>query len=419
MLILSPAFRSLDDPFAFFSPDPTPSQPETIGIIHTHLSVRSIINESISLLQTVFAREAGLSLEEAIRTKAVPEMVVDGDLDARISYIPEHLSFVVFELIKDAMRAVMRFKPEERDDIPLRATIVEGPPEDDLIIRISDCGGGVSDLVSRLAAGRASAAASTARATAQQPAMPLASDGSAMPTMPATTIGKEQGAVASSFTTTSPLAASSPAAGGHVFGANLNDSTTLDQPPPSWPVGAVSPVRSSGVSSSLTDVLCSFSNVKRRLELEEEARRAEVQMERALRGRENGGEGAPINDETAAQAVASSAAASGLSSPSGSTTSTLLGASAQAGLGSRSKLELLRRIGKFKGTVSEQVGSTTAGAPAAQTSGNGKSSSSSPTASTSEEHHELQSSLSSTSLGLADTGLGMAMARVYAGEPRR
>lgn len=412
-MLFSPRASSLDDPFAFFSPEPSlgePALPETIGIIRTHLSVRGIIRESISLLQTVFAREAGLSVEEAIRTKAVPDVVVDGDLEARVSYIPEHLSFVVFELVKDAMLAVMRFKPEERDEIPLRVTIVEGPPEDDMIIRISDCGGGVSDLVSRLAAAAPTGAAAAARASHRAAS-------SAVPTMPATTVGKGEGAVASSSTTASPL--SSPPSSSGQDPSSDTSPPTLDQTPHHWPAGAISPVRSSGVSSNLTDVLCSFSNVKQRLELEEEARREKGKIEQVLRG-ERGGMNEGPNAATSQASLAEEGQEEEDSDvqSSGSTSSTLLGASAQAGLGSRSKLELLRRTGKFKGTVREQVGSAGSADQTDSTIPSPSPSVDPPPrpqpARTNEQHHYLQSSLSETSLGLADTGLGMAMARVYA-----
>ncbi len=45
-------------------------------------------------------------------------------------------------------------------------TIVEGPPEEDLIIRISDSGGGLPDLIEQLAAPARSAAAAYAKAAA-------------------------------------------------------------------------------------------------------------------------------------------------------------------------------------------------------------------------------------------------------------
>lgn len=343
-------------------------------------------------------------------------MILDGDLDAKISYIPEHISFIVFELIKDAMRAVMRYKPEERDEIPLRATIVEGPPEDDMIIRISDCGGGVSDLVSRLADIPRSPRAARPRRTGGSHA-----DGSAslmddhghsrtsIATMPSTTVNKNT-AFASSGSTLSPLSAE--------YGSSAE--------PSSWPSGATSPV-SMNSSSTLTDVLCSFSNVRKRLELEEEARKAEARFGLDQTKQEGAPAAEPPTEHsqpegTSGQGPTKSFPAihSNDSLPANATTSTLLGASAQAGLGSRSKLEHLRRVGKFKGTVGEQV--VFSASPSSSPSSSGTPQQPlGPFKATEQDTNpaipaesDFRTSMTSTSLGLTDTGLGLPMARVYA-----
>lgn len=363
--------EALDDPFAFFSIEPANSQPEHIGIIHTHVSVRSIIQESISLLTQIFAQAAGVSVEEAQKTQIVPEVVVDGDLNAHISYIPEHLSFIVFELIKDAIRAVMRFKPEERDTVSIRATIVEGPPEDDLIIRISDCGGGVSDLLTRLASMPKDYNINAGNPTAYaSPPFAGIGDVSSPTTMPATFI-TGQGAVATSSSTASPLSSNSPPTSADA--GSFADRTRS----PMYPIGLLSP------ATNLTDVLCSFSNVRRRLELEDEVMQEEARVGELPKEQQQ--------DTRGQDRQASSA-----------TISPLLGASAQAGLGSRSKLEQLRRTSRFKGTVGEQIPqrSPSNHVPSA-TGGSG-------------HPEDLNSSIATTSLGLADTGLGMALARVYA-----
>ncbi len=96
----------------------------------------------------------------------IPKVEVDGDLKARFAYIPEHLEYIVFELLKNAIRATMRKHAGEEERGLVRVTIVEGPPEEDLIIRISDSGGGLPDLIEQLAAPARSAAAAYAKATA-------------------------------------------------------------------------------------------------------------------------------------------------------------------------------------------------------------------------------------------------------------
>jgi hypothetical protein len=143
----------LDDPFHFFNDsDATTTQQqendgEHVGIIYTSLKVSSVVQKGIRLLTGMFKGE----IEAGIRTgdaAVLPEIVVDGALEARFAYIPEHLEYIMFELLKNSMMAVMRQPVSMRDPVCIRVTIVEGPPDEDLIIRISDCGGGLPSVVS-------------------------------------------------------------------------------------------------------------------------------------------------------------------------------------------------------------------------------------------------------------------------------
>lgn len=131
-------------------------------------------------------------------------------------------------------------------------TIVEGPPEEDLIIRISDSGGGLPDLISQLSTPGAEG----------------------LPTPPPPT--------------------SSPAI----------DPFSDPQPTPSWYArGGVGSAGTTSASDPLIDALCSFSTVRRRLDLE-------------------------------AQRDARS----------------------EAGLATRDRFDALRSVRRFKGTVTEGTG---------------------------------------------------------------
>lgn len=341
-----------------------------------------------------------MALEEACRSKVIPEVVVDGDLDARISYIPEHLSFIVFELIKDAMGAVMRFRPEERDTVSIRATIVEGPPEDELIIRVSDCGGGVSDLLTRLAAVSTSPPSSTQDGSRRMGERENTINGQASSTsMMTTTFVTTQRAMPTSGSTKSL----SPEDDGDGEGRSGWSVDVCETYPESghltgWPSEALLSVGVLNPATSLTDVLCSFSNIRRRLELENEVRREE--------GREEYEHGPALLQEGPVWKQRRDLR-SGATTAS-SSKSPLLSASAQAGLGSSSKLEQLRRTTRFKGTVSEQIISAPCTDPHSPPAGTKDRGGPPPFS------ENLKSSIAATSLGLADTGLGMALARVYA-----
>ena len=58
------------------------------------------------------------------------------------AYVPGHLSHIVFELLKNSLRAVVeRFGPDAESFPPIRVIVVEG--SEDITIKISDEGGGI------------------------------------------------------------------------------------------------------------------------------------------------------------------------------------------------------------------------------------------------------------------------------------
>jgi pyruvate dehydrogenase kinase 2/3/4 len=64
--------------------------------------------------------------------------------DLTFPYVPGHLSHIVFELLKNSLRAVVeRFGPENEDRFPpIKIIVVEG--KEDITVKISDEGGGIA-----------------------------------------------------------------------------------------------------------------------------------------------------------------------------------------------------------------------------------------------------------------------------------
>ena len=72
----------------------------------------------------------------------IPEITVKGHLDATFPYILCHLEYIVGELLRNSIQAVMeRCKESEAKPPPIEVLICEAPQH--VIIRISDEGGGV------------------------------------------------------------------------------------------------------------------------------------------------------------------------------------------------------------------------------------------------------------------------------------
>ena len=65
-----------------------------------------------------------------------------GDLDLTFAYVPGHLHQMLFELLKNSLRAVQdRFNNSEEEPPPVRLIIAEGG--EDVTLKISDEGGGI------------------------------------------------------------------------------------------------------------------------------------------------------------------------------------------------------------------------------------------------------------------------------------
>lgn len=72
----------------------------------------------------------------------VPKTILEGQLDTRFSFIPDHLSFIVQEVMKNAFRATIESHPGKMVDLPpINVEIMKG--SFDMTIKISDAGGGM------------------------------------------------------------------------------------------------------------------------------------------------------------------------------------------------------------------------------------------------------------------------------------
>lgn len=380
--------EALDDPFHFFNEPVTRRREEGqyeseldlnnddavgdhVGIVYTRLSVASVVNKGIKLLTQMFATVQGMGEDR------IPKVEVDGDLKARFAYIPEHLEYIVFELLKNAIRATIRKHVGMEEKGVVRVTVVEGPPEEDLIIRISDCGGGLPDLITQLSmpsrgsyvkpvpapVGFASAPGGGAGEGVcggdQQYPIPFPDTshiGGYPPrgsrarlihpdddTIPATlsddTLPGSMRADAASFYAEPWAEASLPstrmwtARGGVGSAGGVGGST----PPNEFGTVGTSTSSSAaeGYSDPLIDALCSFSNVRKRLEIEEQATKS-----------------SNSNSASAFYGLPSSSASLPAPARTESDSAAHLNS---AGLGTRDRFDALKTIGKFKGTVTEQV----------------------------------------------------------------
>ncbi|KAL5636944.1 hypothetical protein ACGC1H_000800 [Rhizoctonia solani] len=136
----------------------TSPQRAQVGIIHTALDVRASVLRCVSLLQER-PQGADANFETLYDIHPTdppsksdwrwPEVILDGDLDTKFAYIKEHFEYIVFELLKNAMRHTVLRNTGRGEPAPIRATIVAGP--DIMNVRISDQGGGLRSSSSQTA----------------------------------------------------------------------------------------------------------------------------------------------------------------------------------------------------------------------------------------------------------------------------
>ncbi|WFC97702.1 putative protein kinase YGL059W [Malassezia yamatoensis] len=116
-----------------------------IGMIDTHLDVAHSARKSTELARRSVASLYGWAEDDP----RIPKVEIHVNKDLYIAYVTEHLDFILLELIKVAIQSTMsQFSDKQtsemsRDPAPVTITIVDGPAKDDMMIRVSDQGGGL------------------------------------------------------------------------------------------------------------------------------------------------------------------------------------------------------------------------------------------------------------------------------------
>lgn len=108
--------------------------PNYVGIICTKTNVRDIALEAIENARFVCEDYYGLFESPKV------QLVCKEDLN--FMYVPGHLSHMLFETLKNSLRAVVEQHGADKDEFPVTKVIVaEG--KEDITIKVSDEGGGI------------------------------------------------------------------------------------------------------------------------------------------------------------------------------------------------------------------------------------------------------------------------------------
>jgi pyruvate dehydrogenase kinase 2/3/4 len=72
-----------------------------------------------------------------------PLVDIKGRLDLTFPYMPTHLHYILLELLKNAMRATMETHGIDSQLPPVTVIIADSPENEDIVIKVSDEGGGI------------------------------------------------------------------------------------------------------------------------------------------------------------------------------------------------------------------------------------------------------------------------------------
>ncbi|KIW62220.1 hypothetical protein PV04_10415 [Phialophora macrospora] len=112
----------------------TNKHPNYVGIICTKTNVRELAEEAIENARFVCEDHYGLFDAPKVQLFCPPHL--------NFMYVPGHLSHMLFETLKNSLRAVVETHGAEKEEFPVTKVIVaEG--KEDITIKISDEGGGI------------------------------------------------------------------------------------------------------------------------------------------------------------------------------------------------------------------------------------------------------------------------------------
>ena len=135
-LALTETFHS---PWHFPTAKKPPSSPEDefVGEIFLKCNAKEIIEKCAATATALAAKAYGPDV-------AIPNIVLQGHLDTTFPYIPSHIEYIIGELLRNSIQAVIEQRGLAKPP-PIEVLICEAAQH--IIIRISDQGGGIDRSV--------------------------------------------------------------------------------------------------------------------------------------------------------------------------------------------------------------------------------------------------------------------------------
>ncbi|KAJ2776140.1 [Pyruvate dehydrogenase (acetyl-transferring)] kinase isozyme 2 [Coemansia interrupta] len=105
-----------------------------VGVICTHTKIADVVQEAID--------NARFICGDYYMLMNTPEIELHCPKHLEFMYVPSHLHHMIFELLKNSLRAVVELYGDEADSYPpIKVVVAEG--NEDITIKVSDEGGGI------------------------------------------------------------------------------------------------------------------------------------------------------------------------------------------------------------------------------------------------------------------------------------
>jgi len=112
---------------------------DEVGLIKLAVRPAELASAAYEDAKTIFERQ--------FPEYDTPELILQGNTAAEIAYVPHHLYYILFELIKNSFQATAMNHgasgSEESDLPPVRVIIGDSVENEDIVIKVSDEGGGI------------------------------------------------------------------------------------------------------------------------------------------------------------------------------------------------------------------------------------------------------------------------------------
>lgn len=126
--------KTFDSPWHF--PDSkAPTDMEFVGEVFLKCNAAEVIEHCGKEVKDILGSAYGTEV-------TLPKINIEGHLQATFPYILSHLEYIVGELLRNSVQAVVESTPTGAEPKPIHVTICEAPQH--VIIRVSDQGGGIS-----------------------------------------------------------------------------------------------------------------------------------------------------------------------------------------------------------------------------------------------------------------------------------